>query len=83
MRLLSWNIRSLKSEGLKSLGITAGQHRKESQVAQVVKNLPSNAGDTGDEGLIPGLRRSPAGANSNPFQLPGKSHGQRSLVGYR
>ena len=25
-----------------------------SQVAQVVKNLPANAGDTGDAGLIPG-----------------------------
>ena len=70
MRLLSWNIRSLESEGLKSLGITAGRHRKESQVAQVVKNLPANAGDTGDEGSIPGLRRSPARANSNPFQYP-------------
>ena len=31
----------------------------------VVKNPPVNAGDTG---LIPGLGRSPAGANGNPFQ---------------
>ena len=35
------------------------------QVAQVVKNLPANAGDTG---LIPGSRRSPGGGNGNPFQ---------------
>ena len=29
-----------------------------SQVALVVKNLPANAGDMRDAGLIPGLRRS-------------------------
>ena len=29
-----------------------------SQVALVVRKLPANAGDTGDMGLIPGLRRS-------------------------
>ena len=32
----------------------------------VVKNLPSNAGDTGDTDLIPG--RSPGERNSNPLQ---------------
>ena len=34
--------------------------------------------------LIPELGRSPGGGNGNPLQdyLPGKSHGQRSLVGY-
>ena len=30
-----------------------------SQVELVVKNLPANAGDTRDAGLIPGLERSP------------------------
>ena len=30
-----------------------------SQVALVVKNLPANAGNTGDTGLIPGLGRFP------------------------
>ena len=46
-----------------------------------VKNPPANAGDMG---LIPGLGRSPGEGNGNPLQLflPGKSHGQRSLVGY-
>ena len=34
----------------------------------VVKNLPANAGDTGDMGLIPGLGRSPLEGNSNPLQ---------------
>ena len=31
----------------------------------MVKNLPTNAGDTGDTGLIPGLGRSPGGGNDN------------------
>ena len=39
-----------------------------SPVAQLVKGLPANAGDTGDVGLIPGLGRSPAGGNDNPLQ---------------
>ena len=34
----------------------------------VVKNLPANAGDTKDEGWIPGLERSPGGGNDNPLQ---------------
>ena len=34
----------------------------------VVKNLPANAGDAGDEGLNPGLGRSPGGGNGNPLQ---------------
>ena len=33
----------------------------------VVKDLPANAGDTGDTSLIPGLGRSPGGGNGNPF----------------
>ena len=34
----------------------------------VVKNLPANAGDAEDLGLIPGLRRSPGGGNGNSLQ---------------
>ena len=34
-------------------------------MAQGVKNPP--AGDTGDEGLTPGLGRSPGGENGNPL----------------
>ena len=40
-----------------------------------VKKPPANAG------LIPGLGKSP-GEGPTPVFLPGKSHGQRSLVGY-
>ena len=34
----------------------------------VVKNLPANAGDTGDLGLIPGSGRSHVEGNGNPLQ---------------
>ena len=34
----------------------------------MVKNLPARAGDTGDEGSIPGLGRSPGGGNGNPLR---------------
>ena len=51
----------------------------------VIKNLSANAGDMGDMGSIPGLGRSPGGEKWPPTSifLPGKSHEQRSLVGYR
>ena len=50
----------------------------------VVKNLPAKAGDTRDMGLIPGLGRNPwiRKGQPTPVFLPGKSHEQRSLVGY-
>ena len=46
-----------------------------------VKNLPVNVGDAGS---IPGSGRSPGEGNGNGLQYSclGKSHGQRSLVGY-
>ena len=33
----------------------------------VVKNLPSDAGDSGDAGSVPGLGRSPGRGNGNPL----------------
>ena len=45
----------------------------------VAKDLPANAGDIGDMGLIPASGRFPGGGN---VFLLGKSHEQRSLVGY-
>ena len=39
-----------------------------SQVVLVVKNLPANAGDIRDVGLIPGLGKSPGGGHGNPLQ---------------
>ena len=47
----------------------------------VLKNPLANAADTD---LIPGSEGSPRVGNGQPTPvfLPGKSHGQRSLVGY-
>ena len=47
-------------------------------------SLPANVGDARDAGSVPGLGRSPGEGHGNPFLvlLPGKFHGQRSLVGY-
>ena len=39
-----------------------------SQVVLMVKNLPANAGDIRDSGLIPGSGRSPGGRPGHPFQ---------------
>ena len=50
----------------------------------MVKNLPVNAGDIRDVGLVSGLGRSPGGGHGNPLQYSclENPHGQRSLVGY-
>ena len=37
-------------------------------MARVVKNMPSNVGDIGDMGSIPGSGRSPGVENGNPLQ---------------
>ena len=39
-----------------------------SQAVLEVKNLPANAGDVRDKGLIPGFRRAPGGGHGNPVQ---------------
>ena len=51
--------------GLQSMQFQGGGT---SEVALVVKNLPANAGDIRDTGLIPGLGRSPGGGHGNPLQ---------------
>ena len=50
----------------------------------MVKNPPASAGDTRDAGSVPELGRFPLSGKRKPTQvfLPGKFHGQRSLVGY-
>ena len=39
-----------------------------SQMVLVVRNLPTNTGDIGDTGFIPGLGRCPGEENGNPLQ---------------
>ena len=57
-----------------------------SLVAQLVKNLPANAGDHLQRrpGFDPWVRKIPWRRRWGPIPvfLPRKSHGQRSLVGY-
>ena len=50
----------------------------------MVRNPLAKAGDARDMGLIPGWGRSPWKRKWQPTPtfLPGKFHGQRSLVGY-
>ena len=51
----------------------------------MVKNPPAKARDSRDAGLIPGLgREDPLEKEmaTHSIFLPGKSHGQRSLMGY-
>ena len=47
----------------------------------LVKNLPASAGDLRDIGFIHESGGSPGGGHG--ILLPGESHGQRSLAGYR
>ena len=51
----------------------------------MVKNLPANTGDIGNASLIPTSGKSPGEGHGNPLQYSclEKSHGQRSLAGYR
>ena len=56
-----------------------------SQGALVVKNLPSNAGDVRDTGLIPESERSPEEGNGTPLQYsclgnPMDIRGQQAIV---
>ena len=48
-----------------------------------MKNPPANAGDARNTDSTPESGKSPGEGNDNPTPvlLPGKSHGQRSLMG--
>ena len=52
-----------------------------SQVALVVNNQSASAGDTGDEGLLPGSGKIPWRRKWPPMELPGKFHGQKEPCG--
>ena len=55
------------------------------QVALVVKNPPTNAGDIRDTNSTPGSGRSPEEGHgkSHHYVFPEESYGQRTLAGYR
>ena len=51
-------------------------------MAQWLKNPPANARDSGDVGSLGQENPLEMGMATHSVFLPGKSHGQRSLVGY-
>ena len=55
-------------QGISVAGRQKGIQRCASQVALVVKNLPADAGDIRDAGLILGLGRPPRERHDNPLQ---------------
>jgi len=78
------NVTKTQKSAWRGSNITQFEHKKNCNGLQPiegfpgvtggVKNLPANAGDARDSGLIPG--------QPTPVFLPGKPHGQRSLMGY-
>ena len=75
---------SLNSQN--ALDVTCLYFTRASYVALVVKNLPANAGDTGDAGSILGLGRSPGGGHGNPLQcscleIPTEEPGRLQSIG--
>ena len=61
-------MRERERERERGLGLGHLSSGTEKKVALVVENAPANAGDLRDEGLIPGLGRSPGGGYGNPLQ---------------
>ena len=57
-RVLEWGAIAFSDQ-------TVNFSKPETQVVLVVKNLPTNAGDAGDTGLISGSGRSPGVGNGN------------------
>ena len=51
-----------------------------SQVALVVKNLPANAGDARETGLIPGSERSSGEGKGYPLQFSGLENSVDCIV---
>ena len=47
----------------------------------MVKNLPADARDVRDVGLIPGSGRSPGGGHGNPFQYSCLENGTEKISG--
>ena len=83
--LVSWNSSREELSSTNYCFTPRSEAKGASQVVLVVKNLPANAGDIKDTCLIPWLGKIPWRRAWQPtlVLLPGESHGQRSLAGYR
>ena len=66
--MLSCSSKKEKKKKSKEFTFGEGVLPWQSRGDTVVKNLPANARDTGDVGLISGLGRSPGVGNGNPLQ---------------
>ena len=93
-----WDLSSLTKDQTPALGAQSSNHWTTREFIYLfhyyylVVGFPGgsdgkeSACNVRDLNSIPGSGRSPGGGNGNPLQypvyLPGKSHGQRSLVGY-
>ena len=79
---------AIKMEGLLIIHMTIWMNYQRMKLGfpggAVVKNLPANAGDAGDSGFCSWVGKIPWRRKwqSTPAFMPGKFHGQRSLVGY-
>ena len=63
--------------------LPGAQDREMGEMFKGAQELPANAGEVRDAGLIPGSGRSWRKAwQPTPVFLPGESHGERSLAGY-
>ena len=82
------NLPAMQETWVRSLG-GKDPLEKEMATCSSILGLPwwlrckESACNVGDPGSIPGWERSPGGGHGNPLLhfLPGKSHGQKSLVG--
>ena len=61
-------------------GIPSHMLFEDSQVTLLVKNLPANAGDIRDAGLLPGLGRSPGEGTGYPLQHSGLENSMDCIV---
>ena len=62
-----WTIREVPRSFSVQTNSSKYKEIRASQVALVVRNLPANAGDLRDAGLIPGLGRAPGGGHGSPL----------------
>ena len=89
---LLWSTQSnhnvINSKSLKDIGHVINHNGKECEkewvYMYITQSLYCTSGDAGNSVSISGLGRYPGGGNGNPLQYSceGKSHGQRSLMGY-
>ena len=64
-----WTIREVPRSFSVQTNSSKYKEIRASQVALVVRNLPANAGDLRDAGLIPGLGRAPGGGHGTHSRI--------------